>query len=157
VYSTLLFPPYCSKLLLRGWRWTAILRQGVLGYVLPRLLFLWCLESSAVSFRLRVILVFKDIIYVIIILYSWQLVIGEHFLSVCVEQLILGIHTMSTWFWHKNQVWQWPAGQIPWLAGQVLCQFGLWFHAHVSTRKGEGQGGGESRWRPNHVADRPRD
>jgi hypothetical protein len=32
------------------------------------------------------------------------LVIYEHFLSVCVEQLILGIHTMSTWFWHKNQV-----------------------------------------------------
>jgi hypothetical protein len=56
------------------------------------------LESSAVPFHKRVVLVFRDFIYVINILYSWHLVICEHFLSVCVEQLILGIHTMSTWF-----------------------------------------------------------
>jgi hypothetical protein len=43
-------------------------------------------------FCLRVIIVFRDTIYVIIILYSWHLVICEHFWSVCVEQLILG-HT----------------------------------------------------------------
>jgi hypothetical protein len=36
----------------------------------------------------------------------------------------------------------WPAGQIPWSAGQVLCQLGLQLHAHVSTREGDGQGGG---------------
>jgi hypothetical protein len=40
----------------------------------------------------RVVLVFRDIIYVINIPYSWHLVICEHFCSICVEQLILG-HT----------------------------------------------------------------
>jgi hypothetical protein len=64
------------------------------------------MESSIILLRLRVILVFRDIIYVIIVFYLWHLVISEHFLSVCVEQLILGIHTMNTWFWHKNRVWQ---------------------------------------------------
>jgi hypothetical protein len=48
------------------------------------------MESSAVSFRLRVIIVIRDIIYIIIILYSWHLVICEHFWFICVEQLILG-------------------------------------------------------------------
>jgi hypothetical protein len=43
------------------------------------------LESSAVLFRKRVILVFRDINYVINILYSRDLVIREHFMSVCVE------------------------------------------------------------------------
>jgi hypothetical protein len=33
----------------------------------------------------RVILVLRDIIYVINILYSWHLVICEHFMLVCVE------------------------------------------------------------------------
>jgi hypothetical protein len=47
---------------------------------------------------MRVILVLRDIIYVINILYPWHLIIGEHFLFVRVEQLILGIHTMSTSF-----------------------------------------------------------
>jgi hypothetical protein len=59
-----------------------------------------------ISFRKRVALVFRDIIYVINILYSWHLTICEHFWSVYVEQLILGTHAMSTWFWHKNRVWQ---------------------------------------------------
>jgi hypothetical protein len=40
------------------------------------------MESSAVPFRLRVILVFRDIIYVIIVFYSWHLVICEHFFSI---------------------------------------------------------------------------
>jgi hypothetical protein len=31
-------------------------------------------------------------------------VICEHFWSVGLEQLIMGIYLMSTWFWHKNQV-----------------------------------------------------
>jgi hypothetical protein len=41
-----------------------------------------------------------------------------------------------------------------WPAGQVLCQFYLWLRAHVSTLEGEGQGSGESRWWPNHMAGR---
>jgi hypothetical protein len=35
--------------------------------------------SSAVPFRLRVVAILRDIIYVIIILYSGHLVICEHF------------------------------------------------------------------------------
>jgi hypothetical protein len=61
------------------------------------------IESFIVPFRKTVILVFRDIIYVIDILYSGNLAICEHFVAVCVEQLILGIQTMSTWFWHKNR------------------------------------------------------
>jgi hypothetical protein len=49
----------------------------------------------------------------------------------------------------------WPANQIPWLASQVLCWFGPRLRAHVSTQKGEGQGGEEIRWRPNHMAGQP--
>jgi hypothetical protein len=51
-----------------------------------------------------------------------------------------------------------PLTGVPkgWPAGQVLCRFGPWLHAHVSTREGEGHGGGESRWRPNHMASQPR-
>jgi hypothetical protein len=37
----------------------------------------------------------------------------------------------------------WPAGQIPGPASQP---------AFMSTQEGEGKGGGESRWRPNHMA-----
>jgi hypothetical protein len=57
-------------LLLRRRRWTGILRRRVLGYVLPRLPFLWCYGVFRYPILLRVVLVFKDIIYVIIILYS---------------------------------------------------------------------------------------
>jgi hypothetical protein len=94
-YSPLLLQPA-----LRRWRWTGILWWGVLGYALPWLLFLWCYGVF------RCFLVFRDIIYVIKILYSWHLAICEHFWTVCVEQLILGIHIMSIWLWHKNRVWQ---------------------------------------------------
>jgi hypothetical protein len=61
--------PCYSNLLLRRRRWTRILRWGVLGYVLPQLPFLWCYGVFHCSVYLRVVLVFKDIIYVIIILY----------------------------------------------------------------------------------------
>jgi hypothetical protein len=61
--------PCCSNLLLRRRRWTGILWRGVLGYVLPRLPFLWCYGVFRCSISLRVILSFKYIIYVIIILY----------------------------------------------------------------------------------------
>jgi hypothetical protein len=68
VLNLAIFPWY-SNLLLRRRRWTRILRRGVLGYVLPRLPFLWCYRVFRCSVSLRVVLVFKDIIYVIIILY----------------------------------------------------------------------------------------
>jgi hypothetical protein len=78
----------------------------VLGYVLPWLMFLWCYGIFRCSILLRVILVFRDIIYVIIILYSWQLIICEHFWSYVWNNWSWVMHTMSTWFWHKNRVWQ---------------------------------------------------
>jgi hypothetical protein len=68
VLNPTIFPCY-SNLLLRRRRWIGILRWGVLGYVLPRLPFLWCYGVFRYSILLRVILVFKDTIYVIIILY----------------------------------------------------------------------------------------
>jgi hypothetical protein len=69
VLNLAVFPCH-SNLLLRRRRRTRILRRGVLGYVLPRLPFLWCYGVFCCSVSLRVILVFKDIIYVIIILYT---------------------------------------------------------------------------------------
>jgi hypothetical protein len=49
----------------------------------------------------------------------------------------------------------WLVSQIPWPAGQVLCQFGSWLRAHVSTREREGQGGGgQTTWPAGHVARR---
>jgi hypothetical protein len=68
VLNLAIFPCY-STLLLRRRRWTGILWRGVLGYVLPQLLFMWCYGVFRYSVSLRVILVFKDIIYIIIILY----------------------------------------------------------------------------------------
>jgi hypothetical protein len=68
VVNLAIFPCY-SNLLLRRRRWTEILRQWVLGYVLPRLPFLWCYGVFHYSVSLRVVLVLKDIIYIIIILY----------------------------------------------------------------------------------------
>jgi hypothetical protein len=65
--------PSNSNLLLRRRRWTGILRWGVLGYVLPRLPFLWSYGVFHCSVSLRVIIVFRDITY------SWHLVICEHF------------------------------------------------------------------------------
>jgi hypothetical protein len=43
------------------------------------------IESSVVLLRKRVTLVFRDIIYIIIILYPLYLAICEHFISICVE------------------------------------------------------------------------
>jgi hypothetical protein len=115
VLNLAIFPCY-SNLLLKRRRWNGILQRGVLGYVSHRLSFLWSYVVFRYSVSLRVILVCRDIIYKIIVLYLWHLVIFEHFLTVCVEQLILGIHTMSTWFWHKNQVWQ------KWYQSRVNCR-----------------------------------
>jgi hypothetical protein len=95
-----------SNLLLRKRGWTEILQWGVLCYVLPRLSFLWCYGVFRCSVSLRVIIVFRDTTCVIIILYSWHLVICEHFWPYVWNDWSLVMHTMSTWFWHKNQVWQ---------------------------------------------------
>jgi hypothetical protein len=89
VLNLAIFPCY-SNLLLRRRRWTGILRWGVIGYASPRLPFLWCDGVFRCSVSLRVILVFKDIIYVIIILYIMTFGYLWAFLALCVEQLILG-------------------------------------------------------------------
>jgi hypothetical protein len=102
VYSTLLFFPYYSNLLLRRRRWTRIFRWGVLGYVLPQLPFLWSYRVFCCSVSLRVIIVFRDITYVIIILYSWHMVICEHFWPYVWNNWSWVMHTMSTWLWHKK-------------------------------------------------------
>jgi hypothetical protein len=91
VHNLAIFP-YYSNLLFRRRRWIGILRRGVLGYVLPRLLFLWCYRVFRCSIPMRVVLVFRDIIHVIILLYSCHLVIYEHFWP----------YVWNNWFW----VWQ---------------------------------------------------
>jgi hypothetical protein len=104
VLNLVIFPCY-SNLLLRRRRWTRILRWRVLDYVLPRLPFLWSYRVFRCSILLRVVIVFRDITYVIILLYLWYLVICEHFWSYVWNNWSWVMHTMSTWFWHKNQVW----------------------------------------------------
>jgi hypothetical protein len=103
VLNLAIFPCY-SNLLLRM-RWTGILRWGVLGYMLPRLSFQWSYGVFCCSISLRVVIVFRDITYVII-LYSWHLVICKHFWPYVWNNWSWDMHTMSTWFWHKNWVWQ---------------------------------------------------
>jgi hypothetical protein len=73
--------------------------------VLPRLPFLWSYGVFRYSVPLRVVIVSRDITYVIIILYSWHLVICEHFWPYVWNNWSWVMHTKSTWFWHKNQVW----------------------------------------------------
>jgi hypothetical protein len=105
VLNLAIFPRY-SNLLLRRRRWTEILWWGNLGYVLPRLSFLWCYGVFRCFILLRVVLVFKNIIYVIIYtLYSWYLVICEHFWPYMWSNWSWVMHTMSTQFMHTNRVW----------------------------------------------------
>jgi hypothetical protein len=59
-----------SNLLLRRRRWARILQWKVLGYVLPRLPFLWSYGVFRCSILLRVIIFLRDITYIIIILSS---------------------------------------------------------------------------------------
>jgi hypothetical protein len=113
--NLVIFPWYLN-LLLRRRRWTGILGRGLLGYVLPWLPFLWCYGVFRCSVSLRVITVFRDIIYVIIILYSWHLVICERFWPYVWNKWSWVMHMMSTWFWHKNWVWQ------------------KWYQSHVNRR-----------------------
>jgi hypothetical protein len=94
-----------SDLLLRRRRWIGILRRWVLGYVLPRLPFLWCYGVFRCSISLRVILEGHYLCnnYT---LYSWHLVICGHFWPYVGNNWSWVMHTMSTQFWHKNRVWQ---------------------------------------------------
>jgi hypothetical protein len=101
VVNLTIFPCY-SNLLLRRRRWTGILRRGALCYVLIQLPFLWCYGVFHYFTSPRVVIVFRDIIYVIIILYSWLLVICEHFWPYMWNNWSRVMHTMSTGFWHKN-------------------------------------------------------
>jgi hypothetical protein len=95
--------PWYSNLLLKRRGWTGFLWRGVLGYVLPRLLFLWCYGVFRYSVPLRVIIVIRDNIYVIIIIiYLWHLVICEHFWPYAWNNWSWVMHTMSTWFWYKT-------------------------------------------------------
>jgi hypothetical protein len=104
VLNIAIFPCY-SNLLLRRRGWIEILWWGVLCYVLPRLSFLWCYGVFRCSVPLRVIKVFRDTTYVIIILYLLHLVICEHFWLYAWNYLSWVMHTMSTWFWCKKRVW----------------------------------------------------
>jgi hypothetical protein len=84
VLNLAIFPCY-SNLLLRRRRWTEILQWGVLGYMLPRLPFLWRYGDFRCSVSLSVVLVYKGIIYVIIILY-----ISDNWLSVSTFRCMCG-------------------------------------------------------------------
>jgi hypothetical protein len=72
MYSTLLFSPPTQTCYSEGEDELEFFDEDFLGYALPRLLFLWCygVFRCFVLFRMRVTLVFRDIIYVINILYS---------------------------------------------------------------------------------------
>jgi hypothetical protein len=110
--------PYYSNLLLRRRGWTRILQRGVLGYVFFRLSFLWCYGVFCYSVPLSIIIVFRDTIYVIIIiLYSGHLDICGHFWPYVWNNWSWVMHTMCTWFWHKNLVWQ-KGSMSLWLGAQ---------------------------------------
>jgi hypothetical protein len=83
-YFPLLYKPIAQKVKMD---WNFLMRSSRLA--LPRLIScgLWSLPLFCL---VRVVLVLRDIIYVIIILYLWHLAICEHFISVCV---------WNTWSW----------------------------------------------------------
>jgi hypothetical protein len=84
-YFLLLLKPAAQK---EKMDWNSSMRSSRLCVAwLP---FLWSYGVFHCSISLRVIIVFRYITYVIIILYSWHLVIWEHFWVVCVEPMILG-------------------------------------------------------------------
>jgi hypothetical protein len=112
VLNLTIFPCF-TNLLLRRWRWLWRIMWWVLGYALLRLLFLWRYVVFCCSTAQENCLVFRDNSYVVNVLYSRHLAICEHFISVCVEQMILGTHGMSTWFCLQNRVWQHQAKQHP--------------------------------------------
>jgi hypothetical protein len=105
VLNLAIFPCY-SNLMLRRRGWTGIPQRGDLGYVLPWLSFLWCYGVFRCSIPLRIIIFFRDTIYVIIILYSWHLVIYENYWPYVWNNSSWVMHMMSTWFWYTNRLWQ---------------------------------------------------
>jgi hypothetical protein len=136
VLNLAIFPCY-SNLLLRRGGWTRILWRGVLGYVLPQLSFLWCYRVFRCSVPLRVIIVFRDTIYVIIIvLYSWHLVICEHVWPYVWNNWSWITHTMSTWLWHKTRVWHWCAWCSRFPSGVTkMCSHTKWIRVWSSCSK----------------------
>jgi hypothetical protein len=50
----------------------------------------------------------------------------------------------------------WPASQVPRPTGQLMSRIGPKLLGHMSTREGEGYGGGQSWWRLNSLVGRPR-
>jgi hypothetical protein len=101
-YFLLLLKPAAQK---EKMGWNSSMKSSSLR-VTP-VAFLWSYGVFHCSVSLRVIIVLRDITYVIIILYSWYMVICEHFWLYVWNNLSWVMHTMSTWFWHKNWVWQW--------------------------------------------------
>jgi hypothetical protein len=76
-YFPLLLKPAAQKEMMD---WNSSTRSSRLR--VARLSFLWCYGVFRCSIPLRVIIIFRDTIYVIIIIrYSWHLVIYEHFWS----------------------------------------------------------------------------
>jgi hypothetical protein len=129
VLNLTIFPCY-SIMLLRRRRWTGILQRWVLGYVLPRLPFLWCYGVFHCSVSLIVILVFRDLIYVIIILYLWHLVICEHFWpyvwnnwSWVMIQWVLGFGIKTGYDRGCTCSWSWPFCSHSHLARQTRSFF----------------------------------
>jgi hypothetical protein len=119
-----------SNLLFRRRRWSRILWWGVLGYVLPQLPFLCSYGIFHYSILLRVIIIFRDITYVIIIFYSWHLVICEHFWPYVWNNWSWVMHTMITWFWHKTWVWHPHSEEI-----RISDQFSLWTYFFGKTER----------------------
>jgi hypothetical protein len=119
--SSLLLKPAAQK---ERMDWNSLTRSSrlrVAPVVVP--VVLW-------SLPLRVVIVFRDTIYVIIILYSWHLFICEHFWPYVWNNWSWVMHTMSTWFWHKNRVWHictWLLFVVVWF---WMCYwFSPWLHS----------------------------
>jgi hypothetical protein len=102
-YFSLLLKPVAQK---ERMDWNSLMRSSRLR--VARLSFLWCYGVFRCSVPLRVIIDFRDTIYVIIIiLYLWHLFVCEYFWSYVWNNWSWVMYTMSTWFCHKNWVWQW--------------------------------------------------
>jgi hypothetical protein len=104
------FPPAAQK---ERMDWTSMRssRLRVAPVVIPVVLWSLSLFRSAECHHSL-----RHTIYVIIILYSWHLVICEPFWSYVWNNWSWVMHTKSTWFWYKNRVWQ------------------KWYQSHVDHR-----------------------
>jgi hypothetical protein len=109
-YFPLLYKPVAQKV---NMDWNSSMRSSWLALSRLHSCGLW---SPPLFGSVRVILILRDIIFVIIIPYSWHLAICKHFLSVCVEQMILGRHAMSTW-WHTSD--EYLVAHMRWVLGFI--------------------------------------